>query len=283
MAGGVALNGRANWKVMESGVFERVFIQPAAGDAGGALGAALSVEWLLGKKKRDPMKNVYLGAEYSTAEIPNSKFQIPNSNDNIKSRTFKTDAALFKAVVKLLVDGKVVGWFQGRFEWGPRALGNRSILADPRNPKMKEIVNTVIKFREPFRPFAPSVLAEYAAEYFDISPIEKFAGSETTPTDFMLYVVNVKKEKRKSIPAVTHVDGTSRPQLVRKGTNLLFWGLIYTFYKKTGIPMLLNTSFNLASEPIVSSPEDAVKTFFSSGLNVLVLGNTVVHKRTDMS
>jgi len=172
-----------------------------------------------------------------------------------------------------LQTGKVVGWFQGRFEWGPRALGNRSILADPRRADMKDIVNTKIKFREPFRPFAPSVLEEHAGAFFDLSePRRHF------PARFMLYVVNVKDNKRDIIPAITHVDGTGRLQTVNRTTNPLYYNLIRRFGEATGVPLLLNTSFNLKGEPIVNTPEEAFSTFCRSGMDMLVLDHCVITK-----
>jgi carbamoyltransferase len=176
-------------------------------------------------------------------------------------------------VVDRLTEGKVIGWFQGRFEWGPRALGNRSILADPRRGEMKDIVNTKIKFREPYRPFAPSVLVEKAEEYFEL-PHQ----AHNYPSRFMLYVVGVKEDKRETIPAVTHVDGTGRLQTVEEATAPRYYHLIEHFGKATGVPVIMNTSFNLRGEPIVNTPSDAFRTFTASEMDVLVLGDFVIEK-----
>jgi carbamoyltransferase len=180
---------------------------------------------------------------------------------------------LIERVVDRLQNGKVIGWFQGRFEWGPRALGNRSILADPRRADMKDLVNVKIKFREPFRPFAPSVLAERAEEYFVLPQAARHY-----PARFMLYVVDVREEKREIIPAITHVDGTGRLQMVRQETNPRYYNLIETFGEATGVPMVLNTSFNLKGEPIVNTPQEAFHTFRRSEMDLLVLGDYVVEK-----
>ncbi|MEN3046496.1 MAG: carbamoyltransferase N-terminal domain-containing protein [Candidatus Hydrothermales bacterium] len=272
LGGGVALNSVANWKIYKSLPFEEVFIQPAAGDAGGALGAALCVEhMMLGSKRNFVMKNASFGKSYSAEEI-----NLFLSKNNIKDIAvyYEDEDRLIEKVVEELLNGKVIGWFHGKFEWGPRALGNRSILADPRIKEMKDIVNTKIKFREPYRPFAPSVLIEHAEDWFEITEKEK----EQHPFRFMLYVVPVKKEKWEKIKAVTHVDFSARPQFVYKEENPRYYKLILKFYKETGIPMILNTSFNLKGEPIVNSPEDAFSTFIRSGLDVLVLENFIIKK-----
>lgn len=269
-AGGVALNCVANAEIFKNTPFKEIFIQPAAGDAGGALGAALAVEIMaLGGERKFVQTNAYYGQEYAEKEIKS----ILEKNE-VEYQYEPNENQLMDFVSDQLRNGKVIGWFNGRFEWGPRALGNRSILADPRRPEMKNIVNTKIKFREPYRPFAPSVLAEHAHEFFEIpSHFDK-----CSPFSFMLYVVPVKKEKQAIVPAITHVDGTARPQFVYKDTSPRYWELINCFYKKTGIPLILNTSFNLKGEPIVSSPEDALATFEKSGLDILVLENFIIQK-----
>ena len=188
-------------------------------------------------------------------------------------RTTDDEDRLLARVVDRLQAGKVVGWSQGRFEWGPRALGHRSILADPRRADMKDVVNTKIKFREPFRPFAPSVLAERAEDYFVLPGAARYF-----PARFMLYVVDVKPDKRAVLPAITHVDGTGRLQTVRRDTNPRYYRLIETFGQATGVPVVLNTSFNLKGEPIVNTPAEAYHTFSKSGMDVLVLGDCVVEK-----
>ncbi len=267
LAGGVALNCVANYKVFKNTPFKRIFIQPAAGDNGGALGAALYV-WhcLLNKPRKFIMRHVFWGKSYSYDEIKG----FLNSRD-ISYKEFADDRGLVDYVSEALVAQKIVGWFQGRFEWGPRALGNRSILADPRRIEMKDKVNIKIKFREPFRPFAPSVLQEYAQEFFDVENPEKYY-----PSKFMLYTVPVKDKEQ--ISAVTHIDGTSRIQSVDKQDNSLYYKLIDSFRQKTGVPLLLNTSFNLRGEPIVDKPQDAYDTFVKSNLDMLVLGNFVIER-----
>ncbi len=268
MAGGVALNCVANYKILKQTPFEEIFIQPAAGDNGSALGAALYV-WhcLLNKPRKFILKHSYWGKSYSSLQI-----KMFLDKNGIDYREFKNNSNLIEYVTEGLTNQKIVGWFHGRSEWGARALGNRSILADPRNPGMKDIINLKIKFREPFRPFAPSVLKEYAQDFFNIEGI-----IEHSPFKYMLYTVPVKRKEE--IPAVTHVNGTSRIQIVSKDDNLLYYNLIKCFYKKTNIPVIVNTSFNLKGEPIVNSPEDAYSTFIRSGIDVLVMDRFVVCKK----
>ena len=269
LAGGVALNSVANGRIQRETAFTDVFVQPAAGDGGGALGAALyACHTVLGEPRRSVMGHAYLGQAHAPAAVAGFLGEC-----GIPHREFDREDALLDHVVNALVDGKVVGWFQGRFEWGPRALGNRSILADPRRDDMKDIVNTKIKFREPFRPFAPSVLVERAHEYFELATPERHY-----PARFMLYVVKVRDDQREVIPAVTHVDGTARPQTVFRDTNPLYYRLIQRFGEATGVPVLLNTSFNLKGEPIVNTPAEAFRTFQRSEMDVLVLDNFVVEK-----
>lgn len=266
MAGGVALNSVANYRILRETPFEEIFIQPAAGDAGGALGAALYVyHVLLGKPRTFVMEHACWGAEFNQGETEAFLRTKGVQFDRIE------DDRLIGRVVDALQAGKVVGWFQGRAEWGPRALGNRSILADPRHAEMKDIVNVKIKFREAFRPFAPAVLAERAGEFFELDRAE-----ELWPARFMLYVVPVRKPDL--IPAVTHVDGTGRLQTVFATGGSRYARLIKTFGDATGVPAVLNTSFNLKGEPIVNTPEDAMHTFMRSGIDMLVLGNALVEK-----
>lgn len=270
LAGGVALNSVANWKILNKTPFQEIFIQPAAGDAGGALGAALFLYHSILKNKRKLIMNhAYYGKQYSLMEIKDFL-----QKNKLKNQFIKDEDKLLDLISDEIIKGKIIGWFHHRFEWGPRALGARSILADPRRIEMKDIVNTKIKFREPYRPFAPSVLAEKAEEFFRIPEKRK----NHYPLNFMLYVVDVRQNKRKLIPAVTHVDGTARPQLVYKESSLRYWKLINAFYQKTGIPVLLNTSFNLKGEPIVNSPADAYNTFSKSQLDLLVLENFIIRK-----
>lgn len=269
LAGGVALNSVANHRLLRETPFEEIYIQPAAGDAGGALGAALYVHHaVLGQPRRFVLDHAYWGEAYGSSEILSFLRE-----KNIPHETIHDDEKLMDRVVELLKEGKVIGWYQGRFEWGPRALGNRSILADPRRADMKDIVNIKIKFREPFRPFAPSVLAERAEEFFDFPGIR-----DHYPPRFMLMVSPVKPEKQGVIPAVTHADGTGRLQTVHRETNPRYYRLIEKFGEATGVPVVLNTSFNLKGEPIVTTPENAYNTFSKSGMDALILENTVVLK-----
>ena len=268
MAGGVALNAVANGRILRETPIEQLYIQPSAGDGGGSLGAALYT-WnsVLGNENRFVMDHAYWGNEYSSENITAAL-----RKHNYNTSEIDDENRLIDMTVDRLLDGKVVGWFNGRFEWGPRALGNRSILADPRERQMKDIVNTKVKFREPFRPFAPSVLAEKASNYFDI-PDQEIGMVER----FMLTVSPIQNSQREAIPAVDHM-GTARPQTVHKDTNPRFHELIRKFGDTTGTPVLLNTSLNVQGEPIVSTPESALNTFESSGLDTLVMGNFMIDR-----
>ncbi len=269
MAGGVALNSVANRKILAETPFDDIYIQPAAGDGGGAVGAALyGYHALLGKPRNFVMEHAYWGEEHSASDT--EEFLKEN---NIPYERLEDDEKLIGRVVDNLTRGKVIGWHQGRFEWGPRALGNRSILADPRRADMKDIVNVKIKFREPFRPFAPSVLEEKAGDYFALDdPARHY------PARFMLYVTDVHEDKRGVLPAITHVDGTGRLQTVKRELNPKYYRLIETFGDATGVPVVLNTSFNLKGEPIVNTPGEAFNSFSKSGMDVLVLGNYLIDK-----
>lgn len=268
-AGGVALNCVANWKILQQTPFERMYIQPSAGDAGSSLGAALHVHHALMDNPRDyVMDAAYYGSEYSDEEV-----QSFLDAEKIPYKKYEREEDLLEHVSEALANRKVAGWFQGRFEWGPRALGARSIIADPRSEEMKDVVNVKIKFREPYRPFAPSVLAERAEDYFEMPN-----SGDHYPARFMLYVTQVRAEKRAEVPAITHVDGSARPQLVYEETNSRYYRLIKKFEQKTGVPLIMNTSFNLKGEPIVTTPANAYATFTKSGLDLLVLGNYVVTK-----
>jgi len=270
IAGGVGLNSVANTRILRETNFEEIFIQPAAGDAGGALGAALWVHnSLLGEPRNFRMEHAYWGREYCSSEI--SAYL---TEQNITHRRIQNTEELLDQVVEHLTYGKVVGWFQGRFEWGPRALGNRSILAYPRNPEMKDILNSKIKFREPYRPFAPSILAEHAESYFELPQAKQHY-----PARYMLYVVPTKESQRENLPAVTHVDGTARLQTVFREQNRRFYDLIERFGEATGIPVVLNTSFNLKGEPVVNTPADAVSTFFRSEMDSLLIGDFLIEKK----
>jgi len=267
MAGGVALNSVANGRIMRETPFENVYIQPAAGDSGGALGAALyTYHVLLGQPRRFVMEHAYWGAEYGEDEMQRAIAESGFAYERLD------DEALTDRVVDRLAAGKVVGWYRGRFEWGPRALGNRSILADPRLAEMKETVNIKIKFREPFRPFAPVVLEERAGEYFQGALERQY------PARFMLAVASIPEDKRDQIPAVCHQGGTGRLQTIRREWNPVYYRLVEKFGQATGVPVLLNTSYNLRGEPIVNTPQNALHTFARSGLDALAMGPFLVSK-----
>ena len=267
LAGGVALNSVANGRIAREGHFERVFIQPAAGDSGGALGAALWAQHaVFGQPRSFVMDHAYWGQAYSPGEI-----RAALDAAGVTYRDLGSVEAVQAAVVERLVQGQVLGWFHGRFEYGPRALGARSIIADPRRAAIKDRVNRQIKLREPFRPFAPSVSLPAAGRYFDLAQPET-----AYPARFMLYVVDVLESQRVHLPAITHVDGTTRPQTVDAAVSPRYAGLIERFAATTGLPVLLNTSFNLRGEPIVNTPADALATFERSGLDALVLGDFLV-------
>lgn len=269
LAGGVAMNSVANGRILRETPFEDFYIQPAPGDSGGAVGAALYA-WhvLLGKPRRFVMEHAYWGKSYGEDDIQGFL-----DRQGVRYNAYDDEESLIRGLVEDLQAGKVIGWFQGRFEWGPRALGNRSILADPRRAAMKEIVNSKIKFREPFRPFAPVVLEQHAADYFHGIP----APDRLYPLRFMLMVLPWKEAAADLVPATNHV-GTGRLQTIRKDWNPRYYRLVETFGRATGVPVLLNTSFNLRGEPIVGSPADAWSTFTKSGIDVLVMENFVVRK-----
>lgn len=261
LAGGVALNSKANGLILKSGLVESLFIQPAAADDGVALGAVLAPYLDTGGRlPLKAMRQVYLGAAYEDSEIEKVL-------KTYKLRWTRLDDVP-GSTADLLAAGKIIGWFQGRMEFGPRALGSRSILADPRDPEMNAKVNNAVKFREWWRPFAPSLLAEAAGDYLE----------SAVDSPFMIVTSQVKPEKRSVIPSVTHVDGSARPQTVEKGVNPLYWRVIKEFGGRTGVPVIMNTSFNLRGEPIVCSPTDAIRTFFSSGMDALIIGSFLVEK-----
>ncbi len=271
LAGGVALNSVANARIAAEGPFDEVWIQPAAGDAGGALGAALFAQHvLLAQPRRFVMHHPFWGAEYDAAAV-----RAVLDGHGLHYTEHESLEPLVDRAVDILEAGGVIGWHQGRFEWGPRALGNRSILADPRREAMKETVNTKIKFREPFRPFAPVVLAERARDYFELPDDPR-----SVPADYMLMVARVRPERAAEIPAVTHVDGTGRLQRVNRDTNPAYYRLIERFGERTGTPVLLNTSFNLRGEPVVDTPAQALSTFAHSDIDALFMGRIVIEKAT---
>lgn len=289
MAGGVALNCVCNGKLLRSGLFENIWIQPSSGDAGGAIGASYIAYHHYLKKPTPPkngkdlQKGSYLGPAYNNDIIRQflEKHNLPH--EYLKTKP------LLDTVSNLLIDGKVIGWFQGRMEFGPRALGNRSIIGDARSPEMQKKMNLKIKFRESFRPFAPSILAYKVKDWFELD----------RESPYMLLVADVKKERqrpitekeenlwgidklnvvRSDIPAVTHVDYSARIQTVNKEDNPLYYELIETFFKKTGCPVIVNTSFNVRGEPIVESPLDAYKCFMRTEMDVLVMGNSILYKK----
>ena len=279
LAGGCALNSVANGKIFDKSNFEEIYIQSAAGDAGTGLGAALYV-WhqLLGKPREFVMQHSYWGPQFAEGDIIRAlKNGIPDIGASLESggrfgdfhvENVLDDEALFRQTALAIADGKIIGWYQGRSEWGPRALGNRSIVVDPRRAEMKDVLNARIKRREPFRPFAPSILEEATGEYFE----------KSYPDPFMIKVYPVRPEKRSAIPAVTHVDGTGRLQTVSKEQNRRYWGLIDAFRKETGVPVVLNTSFN-ENEPIVNTPDEALNCFLRTKMDRLVMGNWVVERK----
>lgn len=270
MAGGVALNSVANYKILTETPFEDLYIQPAAGDDGGALGAALwAYHIVLGQPRKMIMSHAYYGEEYDDAEI-----RAFLDSQGIPYTYYGDDEdRLLDRVVDEILDQKVIGLFQGRFEWGPRALGNRSILADPRRAEMKDIVNTKIKFREPFRPFAPVVTCEDAPAYFDYPNVE----SAYLPR-FMLAVSPIFPDKLDVAKATTHEGGTGRLQTIDRATNPRYYELVRRFGQATGVPILMNTSFNLRGEPIVTSPANAWWTFSNSGIDWLMMGSFLIGK-----
>lgn len=291
MAGGVALNCVANGKLLREGIFKNIYIQPAAGDAGGALGAALAASHIYFNEERqlsekfDSMQGAYLGPDYSEKEI-----QLMNRKVKANFKQYSEFSELAKFAASQLAEGNVVGWFQGRMEFGPRALGNRSILGDARNPEMQKKLNLKIKYREGFRPFAPSVLAESAQDFFELD----------TDSPYMLLVAPIKESHRKPLPAdyhsrslwdrlyhvrsdvqsITHLDFSARIQTVHKETNSRYWELINAFKNLTGYGLVVNTSFNVRGEPVVCTPYDAYRCFMSTEMDYLVI-NDFVYCKTD--
>ena len=288
LAGGVALNCVANGKVLRDGRFENIWVQPAAGDSGGALGAALTIYHLYADRPRtvantpDGMAGSYLGPEFDDGETQ-TRLKAAGARYAIVPRD-----QLLERTAHALADGKAVGWFQGRMEFGPRALGNRSILADPRDPQMQKKLNLKVKYRESFRPFAPSVLREHVSEWFNIdadspymlmvAPVHERHRREMTGEEQRLFGIDKLNVPRSSIPAVTHVDYSARVQTVHRETNPLYHDLISHFHALTGCPVLVNTSFNVRSEPIVCTPEDAFRCFMGSEIDVLAAGNCYLVK-----
>ena len=265
------MNSVANGKIRRQTPFKHVYVQSAAGDAGGAIGSAFMVANKLNlTSERFIMDHAYWGPKFSNAYHKNllSKNSALLRSEKCSIELIENNDELCEKVSETISLGDVVGWFQGRMEWGPRALGNRSILGDPRRADMKDILNLKIKRRESFRPFAPSVLKEQVPNWFE----------EDDQVPFMMQVFQIKKNKRNKIPAVTHVDGSGRLQTVSKETNSIYYQLINKFFQKTGVPMLLNTSFN-ENEPVVCKPDEALDCFLRTKMDVLVLGNYFVRRQ----
>tara|TARA_B100002051_G_scaffold152929_1_gene144571 strand:- start:1650 stop:2663 length:1014 start_codon:yes stop_codon:yes gene_type:complete len=292
LAGGVALNCVANGKILKEKIFDNIWIQPAAGDAGGSLGAALALWHIEQGEKRevnsdDDMKGSYLGTEFSQEEIEKELKSIGANFDRVNYED------LINKTSEFLSNQKVIGWFQGRMEFGPRALGGRSIIGDPRSDKMQKNLNLKVKYRESFRPFAPSVLRDDVSKWFDIN----------VESPYMLLVANINSDKkikmsddqkklfgidklnirRSEIPAVTHVDYSARVQTVKKDNNKRYYDLISKFKEKTGCPVIVNTSFNVRGEPIVNTPTDAFNCFMGTELDYLVIGNCILDKKKQNS
>lgn len=262
MAGGVALNCSMNGRLLRESPFDAIFVQPAAGDDGIAIGAAFQLHHqITGAPRGFVMRDARIGPEFTDDQI--------RAFLDLAKIPYETPSNVVQRAAQLIAEGHITGWFQGRMEFGPRALGSRSILADPTRPDMKDLINTYVKHREEFRPFAPSVLEEHAHEFFD--------GCDESP--FMLFVHPVRPEKRAAVPAITHVDGTARVQTVSKDVNPLHYAVIEEFGRMRGVPLVLNTSFNVMGEPIVNSPADAIRCFYSTGMDALVIGPYVVTKR----
>ena len=288
LAGGVALNCVANGKILEKKIFDKIWIQPAAGDAGGSLGAALAL-WHIEKKNNrkvfnfDQMKGSYLGPEYTQDEIEKSLSEVGANYETLDEEN------LLEKTSKDLTNGNAIGWFQGRMEFGPRALGARSILGDPRSENMQKDLNLKVKYRESFRPFAPSVLTEDVNDWFEldndspymliVADIKKEKQNIMTEEDKKLFGIDKLNINRSEIPAVTHVDYSARIQTVHEETNPKYFKLLKKFKEKTGCPVLINTSFNIRGEPIVNTPEDAYKCFMGTNLDKLIIGNCYLEKR----
>jgi len=287
MAGGVALNCVANGKILKEKIFENIWIQPAAGDAGGALGAALALWHSELKKERlqpivDKMQGAYLGPSFNDKEIEKKLTDLGSIYEKY------SEEEILKIIAKELSNEKIIGWFQGRMEFGPRALGSRSIIADPRSEKMQKILNLKVKFRESFRPFAPSVLREDLSKWFDlecdspymllVADVKKNIRREMTPDEKKLFGINRLNIKRSSIPAVTHVDYSARIHTVHQDTNPKYYKLLSLFKTITGCPVIVNTSFNVRGEPIVCSIEDAYRCFMGTDLDILACGNFILYK-----
>jgi len=288
LAGGVALNCVVNGILLREKIFDNIWIQPAAGDAGGALGAALSAWYLYHRKarkvssERDAMKGSYLGPEFNDAEVESEL----KACEAVYRKLSETE--LIDEVVTALANDKAVGWMQGRMEFGPRALGGRSIIADPRSPVMQKQLNLKVKYRESFRPFAPSVLREDVGNWFEhdadspymllVADVQQDKRCATTPEEEALFGIDKLNVPRSSIPAITHIDYSARIQTVHADTNPRYHAVISKFKKETGCPLVVNTSFNVRGEPIICTPTDAFKCFMGTEIDVLAVGNYVLYK-----
>jgi carbamoyltransferase len=267
MAGGVALNCTANGKLMRSGLFDEVYVQPAAGDDGAALGAALYRASLRCKVSNRRMPVPYLGPHHGSACVETA---LQGFDGRIRTTRFATLAETCTAAARLIAEGKVVAWHRGQMEFGPRALGNRSILADPGNPEMRDRINAMVKKREAFRPFAPAVSLDQVDQWFDVPP--------RTELPYMIATVLVREQHRAELPAITHVDGTARVQTVSERDNPDFHALLKAVGAATGREMVLNTSFNVKGQPIVNAPSEAIETFLGTGIERLFIGNTLISR-----
>jgi carbamoyltransferase len=292
LAGGVALNCVANGKLLKENIFERLWIQPAAGDAGGALGAALGAYHIMLNQPRklingiDAMKGSYLGPQFNEQEVAE---QLTRCGAVFK---MLSDEDVIEQTAQALAKGKAIGWMNGRMEFGPRALGGRSIIADPRSPIMQKLLNLKVKYRESFRPFAPSVLREDVAQWFDldddspymllVTDVIKDKRRQITAEEQGLFGIDKLNVPRSEIPAVTHVDYSARVQTVHKETNSRYYALIKKFKELTGCPVIVNTSFNVRGEPIICSPEDAFRCFMGTELDILIVGNAILEKSNQL-
>ena len=268
LAGGVALNCTANGKLLSSGTFDDIYVQPAAGDDGSALGAALYRAAAAGELRNERLPVPFLGPGYTPAEVD---AVLADYRDRVHVEQFATLAQTCAAAARLIGDGRVIAWYRGRMEFGPRALGHRSILADPGHPEMRDRINAMVKMREAFRPFAPAVSIEQVDRWFEVAP--------NTALPFMITTVNVREEFRQQLPAITHVNGSARVQTVSARDNGAFHALLQAVGNVTGREMVLNTSFNVKGQPIVNTPREALDTFLGTGIEFLFLENQLVSRR----
>jgi len=267
LAGGVALNCTANGRLMRSGLFDEIYVQPAAGDDGAALGAALHRAACAGEVRNTRLPVPFYGPDYSTAEIDAAL----RSFGNIDTVRYHSLSETCAEAARLIAEGRVIAWYRGQMEFGPRALGHRSILADPGGPEMRDRINAMVKLREAFRPFAPAVTVEQAHRWFEVEPGAEFP--------YMIATVDVREQYRAELPAITHVNGSARIQTVSAKDNAEFHSLLQAVGETTGREMVLNTSFNVKGQPIVNTPHEAIATFLGTGIEVLFLENAMVRRR----